>query len=279
MTTTVNGFAADVENDRNAQFWFDLVPRVLEVHDVTQIAARMVRIRFTGDDLRGFPTVAPEDHVKLFFDRTPDGGPNPPVLDEDGRWNPAAHVHRDYTVRAFDPTGPFLDVDFVLHDHGIAGRWAGAAEKGDRIAALGPRGAFLVKDTADWYLFAADETALPALARWLEELRPGVPATAFVEVTDAGDELELRTEAALELHWLHRGDAPSGSTSLLVDALRSRELPDGVGYVWVAGEALSIKPARRWLSRDLGLDRDSYDVDGYWRRGTTNHDHHEDEGD
>ncbi|GAB3458208.1 siderophore-interacting protein [Kineococcus endophyticus] len=275
--TTVSGFTADVENERTAQFWFDLVPRVLEVHGVTRLAARMVRVRFTGEDLHGFPTVAPEDHLKLFFDRAADGSPNVPVVGEDGRWNSGAHVHRDYTVRAFDPSGPFLDVDFVLHDHGVAGRWAGAARPGDRIAALGPRGAFLVKDVADWYVFAADETALPALARWVEGLRPGVPVTAFVEVSDAADEIPLASAADLDLHWLHRGAAPAGTTTLLVDALRAAELPAGTGYVWVAGEAISIKPARRYLSRDLRLDRDSYDVDGYWRRGTRNHDHHEDE--
>lgn len=282
MTTTtstptrVGDHTADVENDRTAQFWFDLVARVVEVADVTRLSRRMVRVRFTGPDLAGFATVAPEDHVKLFFDRAPDGSPNVPVLDDDGRWNPAGHVHRDYTVRAFDPAGPFLDVDFVLHDHGVAGRWAGTAAPGDRIAALGPRGAFLVKDVADFYVLAADETALPALARWLEGLRPGVPVTAYVEVQDGDDEIALTTRADLDLHWLHRGTARPGTTTLLADAVRAHELPTtGTGFVWVAGEALSIKPARRYLSKDLGLDRDSWDVDGYWRRGAVNHDHHE----
>lgn len=266
----------DYENDKIAQFTFDLRPRIVTVVQTEQLSARMLRVRFGGQDLNDFPTVGPEDHVKLFFDRNPDGSVALPQLVDD-RWSSHGFTYRDYTVRRFDPAGPYLDIDFVLHRHGIAGRWATTAAPGDQLGMLGPRGSFLVKDTVDFYVLAADETALPALARWLEMLRPSVPVTAYVEVGNAADEIELATKAKLSVHWLHRGTAETGRTSLLVDAVRAHQLPPGEGFVWVAGESQSIKPLRRYLSRELGLDRDSWDVDGYWRRGTSNYDHH-DEG-
>ncbi len=276
MTTTFvpRHYRPDVERGKIAQYFFDLRARRITVAEVIRLSRRMARVRFTGPDLADFPTVAPEDHVKLFFDTDALGDVLMPRL-QDGRWSPGDFTFRDYTVRAFDPERLMLDVDFVLHGHGVASSWAAQARPGDSLGMLGPRGAFLVRDVCDWYVLASDETALPALARWIEGLRPGVPVTAFVEVQDADDEIAIETAADLDLRWLHRGTAQPGTSDLLERALRAHDLPAGDGFVWVAGESMSIKPLRRYLSRELGLDRDSWDVDGYWRRGAANHDHHD----
>ncbi|MEL4357815.1 MULTISPECIES: siderophore-interacting protein [unclassified Luteococcus] len=274
------GHAPDDEGPRIARWWFPLKPRRIEVVWVRRLSEHMVRLRFTGPDLDDFPTVAPEDHVKLFFDPDDHNRIVLPELDEQGRASFGGLTYRDYTVRAFDPAGPWLDVDVVLHGGGIASNWAARARPGDALGMLGPRGSFQVKDVFDQYLFACDETALPAMARWLEMLRPGVPVTAYVEVAGPSDELPLQTRADLHLVWLHRDGRPAGSTRLLEQAVRGHALPSrGDFFVWVAGESTSIKPLRRYLARDLGLPRDNWDVDGYWRRGQTNHDHHIDEED
>lgn len=251
--------------------------RLLTVAAVEDVTARMVRVRLTGEDLADFVTAAPEDHVKLFLPDEPGGVPELPVVVDD-RWVGGRHlVSRDYTVRGFDREARTLDIDLVRHDHGVVGRWAGQARPGDLVGVLGPRGSFVVNDVFDWYVFAVDETALPAAARWLERLRPDVPVTMFVEVQDASDVQPLPTAARVTVQWLERGPAAPGTTSLLADAVRSLPLPEGEGFVWVAGESMSIKPLRRYLKTEVGLDRDSYDVDGYWRRGVTDHDHHHDE--
>lgn len=266
-------YEPDVDRGKIAQYFFDLRPRRIEVTGTTRLSEHMVRVHFTGPDLDDFPTVAPEDHVKLFFDVDGTGDVVLPEL-VDGRWSTAGHTFRDYTIRGFDPDALRLDIDFVLHGHGVASTWAANARPGDALGMMGPRGAFLVRDVCDWYLFACDETALPAMARWVEGLRPGIPVTAYVEVQDERGEIALDSPADLTVHWLHRGSAPAGSTTLLEDAVRAHPLPQGDGFCWVAGESMSIKPLRRYLSREVGLDRDSWDVDGYWRRGIANHDHH-----
>ncbi|KZM37054.1 siderophore-interacting protein [Oerskovia enterophila] len=254
-----------------------LRPRLLTVAAVERIAARMVRVRLTGEDLADFVTVAPEDHVKLFLPTEPGGTPEMPEVVDD-RWVGGRHLtSRDYTVRFFDREARTLDIDLVLHEHGIAGRWAGRAQVGDLVGVLGPRGSFLVNDVFDWYVFAVDETALPAAARWLERLRADVPVTVFVEVQDEGDVLPLASAASLDVTWLFREDRAPGTTALLADAVRGTDLPAGNGFVWVAGEALSIKPLRRYLKNEVGLGRDNFDVDGYWRKGVADHDHHDDD--
>ena len=261
-----------------------LTPRLVRVERVRWLTPRMVRVTFAGGDLAGFRTAGPEDHVKVFVPADPDGVPAMPVV-EDDRWvnhaDPAL-VCRDYTVRAFRPGALELDVDFVAHDHGVVGAWASRARPGQRVGLLGPRGSVVVDDVFDTYVMAVDETALPAMANWLERLRPQASVRAFVEVADAADVQELTAPADTRVTWLERGGAEPGTTTLLADAVRAllpdrAGLPDGSLFAWVAGESLSIKPLRRHFSRTLGLHRDQYDVDGYWRRSVADHDHHGDD--
>lgn len=267
----------DDENTKHATYTHPLVPRLLTVRSVTRLSQRMVRIRLAGEDLKSLRTVAAEDHVKVFFDRDGQGNPVLPTVRDD-RWvDGRTMTSRDYTIRDANPAEGWMDLDFVLHEHGIAGRWAGVAKPGDQLAVLGPRGSFRVKDVFDWYVLAADETALPALARWVAGLRAEAKVFAFIEVQDEHDEIVLSSPADLQVSWLHRGNRPAGTSNLLETAVRSLALPEGEGFIWVAGESISIKPLRRYLKNELGLDRDNWDVDGYWRRGQADHDHHHDE--
>src|SRR5699024_3722268 len=126
---------------------------------------------------------------------------------------------------------------------------------------------------AGWYVIGGDETALPAISRWLGELGPDALVQVFIEVQDAADE-SYPLPSGHDITWLHRGTAPTGTTELLAEAVRDLGAPQGPGYYWFAGEAGSLKPLRRHLRRELGLDKSWVTVDGYWKRGTAEHDHH-----
>lgn len=224
--------------DTRGAYFFALTPRTLTVVDVDKLGPTMTRVRFEADDdFAGFHTMGPEDHIKLVF----------------------GEDKRDYTVRWFD--GKTLDVDFVTHEHGVAGSWALRAKVGDQVGCVGPRGSRHVRDVFPWYVFAVDEAALPALGRWLEGLRADVTATAYI-VGESRD-YPLPTAALLDVHWLTPGAS-------LAEALAAHAFPDTEGFVWVAGERDLIRPARRFL-KELGVD---HDVDGYWKRGVVNMDHH-----
>ncbi|MET7400209.1 siderophore-interacting protein [Dactylosporangium sp. NPDC005572] len=255
--------------------WHDLTPRLLEVRRVHRLTPRMVRVTLGGEQLDGFRYGAPDDHVKVFFPQPGAGLPVMPTLGEDGLEPPPPGsplpTYRDYTVRYLRPEQRELDIDFALHGHGPGASWAAKAAPGDRVGILGPRGSNVVPFNFDWYLLGADETALPALAAWLEQLPDGATVLAFVEVADAGEEQELATKTAATVRWLHRDRGESLGT-----AIPAAALPAGDGYAWVAGEATGLKPIRRHL-RGLGLNRDWLEIDGYWKRGTVNLDHHEDD--
>lgn len=258
------------EDATSARIGYEVRPRTITVESVIPLAAHMIRVRFTGDDLRDLPTSSPRDHVKLLFDWNADGSAKLPAPGQGIQGLPV----RDYTIRELNRVEPFVDIDFVLHDHGLAGRWAQTAQPGDQLGCLGPRGSMLIKDVFDWYVFAADETALPALGRWVSELRPGVPVHAYIEVEDADSEIALHSAADLTITWLHRNGGAPGTANLLADAIQSHQTPDLGGFVWAAGEAGSVKPIRRFLRDETALGRSHWDVDGYWRLNVSNFDHH-----
>jgi len=244
--------------------------RLLQVREVMPITPKMVRITVGGDALTGFVSASYDDHVKLFFPQAgqdkpvlPTPSPNGPVYPE-GALRPAA---RDYTPRRYDAAANSLAIDFVLHGEGPATGWAARARPGDFLGVGGPRGSFIVPDDFDWYLFAGDESALPAIGRRLEELPTGAHALVVVEVADAGEEQTFTSRARVDVRWLHRDGAEPGTTSLLQNALAELRLPEGDGYAWVAAEAATAKALRRLLIEQRGLRKDRVRAAAYWKRG------------
>ncbi len=261
-----------------------IIRRDLRVAHVEDVTPRYRRIKLTGDDLAaGFPFArfAPGDHVKVFF---PDPATGQLVayrdtgdgweLDGDGQ-----PIHRDYTVRAWEPTTGSLVLDFVLHEHGVAGVWARSARIGDQLVVNGPSANQLLPESYPYYLAAGDETALPAIARIIEEAPAGSHVTGVIEVANAEEEQILSGAASLDLRWVHRDTAlvGEGYLSALEAAVRDVPLPADLNalFVFAAGEAGVMKPIRRYLRHEIGVPKRQIAVDGYWKRGVTDFDHHE----
>jgi NADPH-dependent ferric siderophore reductase len=190
-------------------------------------------------------------------------GPDGPIY-PDGA-TPSAM--RDYTPRWFDPENCALVIEFVLHGDGPASTWAAQAEPGQWIGVGGPRGSLLTPDDYDTYLLVGDETALPAIARHLEEMAPGIRALVLIEVADAREERHLPTAANATIQWLHRNGAGAGQSPLLEQALRRLMLPSGDTYAWLAGEIETVRRLRSYLTEEEGMSREQIRAAGYWRLG------------
>lgn len=177
-------------------------------------------------------------------------------------------VLRTYTIRRFDAEARELWIDFVVHgDEGIAGPWAARVEPGATIHLRGPGGAYAPAEEVDHHLLVGDESALPAIAAALASLPAAARATVFCEVTDASDEQELETAGDVDLHWLHRGDAAPGTTTLLDDAVRAWDWPAGRVQAFVHGESALLKTVRPYVRERV--ERRDLSVSAYWRRGET----------
>ncbi len=247
--------------------------RLAQVVRVEPVSPRMRRVVLGGEALDGFTSAAADDHVKLFFPTPGQSQPVLPALGPDGPVFPDGAprpVSRDYTPRRFDAEARTLTIEFVLHGDGPATRWAAQAEPGLWLGIGGPRGSFLVPDDFDTYLLIGDEAALPAIARRLEEMQPGVHVLALIEVADQAEERYLPTAANATVTWLHRNGAPAGMTALLPRALEALALPKGDTHAWIAGEIETVRLLRQHLLEVRGVPRAHIRAAGYWRIGAAN---------
>jgi NADPH-dependent ferric siderophore reductase len=124
---------------------------------------------------------------------------------------------------------------------------------------------------ADWYLVAGDETALPAIARMLENLPRHARGFALIEVADADEVQPLRQSAQVEVSWLLRNGAAAGTTDLLADAVRRITFPDDGSrvYVWTGCEFKAFQAIRKYLREERRLKKDEHLAVAYWRFGSS----------
>ena len=245
--------------------------RLVTVKTAERLTPNMVRITLAGDDLAGFTSAGHDDHVKLFF---PAPGEDEPVFKSPdapaAADAPTPSPMRDFTPRRFDPATNELIVDFAIHEAGPATEWATNASPGSRLGVGGPRGSAVVADDFDWYLLVGDETALPAIGRRLEELRPEAKAIVVAAVTGPEEEQAFTSAADLAVHWVHRPYAQASDPAPLLAAVADLSLPEGDGYIWIAGESGTAKSLRQHLIGERGLNRNWIKAAGYWQGGQAN---------
>lgn len=239
--------------------------RELTVKRLGLTSPRLLRVTLTGD-LSDFVSASFDDHVKLFFPAPGESRPRLPSVTAQGiAFDPSLPrpPSRDYTPRRYDRDANELDIEFVLHGEGPAVSWARGAKVGDVLGLGGPRGSAMLPEGQDWYLLVGDETALPAIARRLEEAAPGERIIAIIEVDGADACFDIPTRADASLTWLLR-DAGDGG---LPDAVERLTLPEGDGFAWAAGEYASMRKVRQRLIEAKGMDRQRIKASSYWKQG------------
>jgi NADPH-dependent ferric siderophore reductase len=297
-----------------------LILAEVEVTSVERLSPSFLRVELGGPELADFGVEGKlfDQRIKLIF---PSGtGTLPCLSGADEGWYAAwrklpdaerGHM-RTYSVRAVrgEGTATRLVVDIVLHlgkdQAGPGSQWAAAATPGDRVVLVGPRrgiafgGIEFTQDPAREVLLAGDETAVPAICRILADLEADARGTAFLEVPDTADVLDVIAPPGVEVVWLPRNGAPRGepqvtatrrhlglppATALVADHQVRADMWETPGYsssgeslasqprsphdlyAWIAGEARVVTTLRRCLVHELGLPRRHVAFMGYWRRG------------
>lgn len=246
-TETAAQAAADAQQaPRVERVRHELRRRSLTVAKREMITPNMLRLTLMGPELEGFVSLSPSDHLKIIV---PDAG--------------GEDAMRDYTPRFYDADAQTLTVDFAIHDEGAATLWAKAAQVGDEARIAGPRGSKVITGEIRNWLLIGDESALPSIARRIEELPAGSRVTSLVAVQSKRDEQTLATDAEHVALWVHRADPLDAQA--LSDRLAQIILPEGT-YVWLAAEATVVKRLRAQLL-DRGHPLGWMSASGYWSAG------------
>ena len=241
------------------------------VDTVEDLSPHMRRFTFSGDAVGAYIATGQFPNIKIFLPH-PDGTYDVPELDDPTsgtetvlRSRPELHARvRTYTVRRYDREKNTLSIDFVLHgDEGIASAWAMRARPGTTLGIAGGGGRHIGQ--GDHYLIAGDETGLPGIGDILDNLPADATGTAYIEVAGDSGRIDLTKPEGIEVVWLSRDGAPGGTTTLLVDSVRSHELKPNT-FAWPSAESAQVIAIRKNL-RARGVDRKSMLVIGYWRRG------------
>lgn len=215
-----------------------------------------VRVRMAGPELRGFNAPGADDHVRIFF--APPGSAAPPASEQ---WR--EFESREYTPVASDTDAGWVDFDLLVHPGGFGSNWAATAPVGSICAIAGPRRSNAVTGEPDALFLAGDETAVPAISRFLNQRRPGTPAIVLVEVAEANRLVPIPTDDATSLTMLIR---PQHSLANALAGLTGADRPGGNLLAFVAAESSMVPAARALLQERWGLSPESVIVKGYWRR-------------
>jgi NADPH-dependent ferric siderophore reductase len=214
--------------------------RDVEVVRVDLISENFRSVTFAGESLIGFRSDGFDDHVKF-------------ILETDG-----GEIKRDYTPRRFNPMKGELTIEFSLHGDGVVSNWAATVLPGQHAIIAGPRSSLIVPTDYAWHLLIGDDTALPAVARRLEELPSNTVAKVLLLVSDRADRRLLKSRSVFNVTWVH-------SAQELLTAVREFHLPSGNGFAWCAAEAAIASTIREILVDLKGHDANAIRAAAYWR--------------
>ena len=242
-----------------------------EVERVERLSGGMVRVVLAGGELHDFvSTPFTDEYINAYF-VSPEAPYEVPFELEEARALGPDHEPkpRRLTVRHWDEEKRRLTLDFFTHgDQGHAGVWAQQARPGDRLQFKGPNGSYSPDPDKDWHFLAGDESTLPAISASVEAMPEGKPCVVFLVVDGPEYELEIDSQAALQLIWLHRSKVQDPE-KVLLEAIREFEFPTGSYDVFVHGEAAEVRGIRKHLILDRGIEKAGSSISPYWRRDHT----------
>lgn len=247
--------------------------RFLTVQSARYLTPNMVRVTLSGEDLEDLPTGIEGAHCKLGFPKAGQERADFEAAYENGRPADKSYSVRTYTVRSFRQDRLEMDIDFVVHgDEGPATLWAQAAKPGDFLAFMGP-GPIKLKDYyADWYLVAADMSALPVAAATLEKMPRSARGVAIFEILSEDDRQEIDMPEGIDAHWILQGD-PHRQSDVQIDFIKKLSFPEGRIQICVAGESGVIRGLRNLLIKERGLSKEDAYISGYWKIGLVEDEH------
>lgn len=220
----------------------------LTVTSISDPSPHVRVVRFSSEDLNGFSWRGGQDVMISFPSQE-------------------SVMRRRYSIRRCDAVGATMDIEFERHGGvGVAKAWLDAVTVGDRLEAIGPRGAIFVGDDARTLLFVVDDSAAPAAFAMVENMPTDAVARVVVVTPHRkASRPAPATSERVALYWVDEGD--------LVAHLEALSLSQDV-HAYVFGERQLVASVSSQL-QSRGLAKDAISTKAYWRRDKANEGHGE----
>ena len=249
---------------------------LLTVKRKVNLTPNMIRVTLDCPSLKDIGSDRQGAHCKLLF-------PRPNTSKEDfGRIisiKPSEltieqrPIRRTYTVRYFRKDNFEMDIDFVNHgDDGPASSWARIARPGNFIGLLGPALPKIKEFYADWYLIAADMSALPVAAATIEAMPKNARGVAIFEITSEADKQIIKSPPGIQFHWIIHPNPNIPSTAQL-SLLKQIEWPSGIIQTCIAGESGLMRHIKNYIANEKNLPKTDTYISGYWKIGLVEDEH------
>lgn len=177
---------------------------------------------------------------------------------------------RTETIVAHSVEEGWIDLDILVHEGGgaavgVIGSWAAGAPLGSPAVMHGPKGSVVLTGAPGEVVLAGDDSALPAVRRYLGMLGSSITGHLLLETVFDPAALGIVPPPGLRVSIL-RAD-PSAPSAALAEALGALPPPTDPleRFVFACGEQSLVAPARAALAT-WGIDVERAVVKGYWRR-------------
>lgn len=172
-------------------------------------------------------------------------------------------LHARYiTIRSARADKQELDLDVVNHGDGLISGWASHADIGAEIGAMGPIGETSLPVARD-YLIIADQTGLPAVARFLETLPDDARGQVICEADTQDALTQYLPDTKLSVAALPRAAFSKDMRDLVQSNLRPGETDNAL----FLGEFEDAQSLRKLFKGTLDLGKGQQLSVAYWRRG------------
>lgn len=226
-----------------------------------------VRVRLTEaapGELSGFVAPGGGDHVRVVVG-SPEGGPV--ALDESGA--PIGEARTETVVDHSVDEG-WIELDVLVHGEpgselGVIGAWAARAPLGSPAVMMGPKGSVVMSGAPGEVVLAGDDSALPAVRRYLRMLGPSITGHLLLETGFDLAALDIVPAPGLRVSILSPDpQRPSAALAAALAAMPAAADPLE-RFVFACGEQSLVAPARAVLAH-WGIDVERAVVKGYWKR-------------
>ncbi len=231
---------------------------------VTDSYVRLRLVEAAPGELAGFVAPGGGDHVTVAVGSA-DGG-DVVVDDVDS----SRAEFRTETVVDHSVDEGWIDLDVFVHGEsgaelGVIGAWAARAPLGSPAVMRGPKGSVVLSGAPREVVLAGDDSALPAVRRYLRMLGPSITGYLLLETRFDLAALSIEPPAGLSVSILTPDvDGPSAA---LVDALQALPAPTDPleRFFFACGEQSIVAPGRALLA-EWGIDVERAVLKGYWKR-------------